>query len=83
MKMKKRIRLAGRSNTKPATNSHLKRGAIRGFLAIMRSRGYFDVKRWNKSDFTYAFDTASIIEFCSVDSPDKVRGGEAQRDLRH
>lgn len=56
------------------TLPHLRRGAIRDFLAIMQSRAYFEDKAWNKSDFTYTFGTGTIIEFFSADSPDKVRG---------
>jgi phage terminase large subunit len=56
------------------TLPHLKRGAIRDFLSIMEGRGYLIDKRWNRSDFIYTFETGSIIEFFSADSPDKVRG---------
>jgi len=53
---------------------HLKRGAIRDFLNIMQDHRYFDDARWNKTDFTYTFETGSKIEFFSVDQPSKVRG---------
>lgn len=56
------------------TVPHLKRGAIRDFVGIMQNRGYWDDKRWNKVDAIYTFETGSIIEFFSADSPDKVRG---------
>ncbi len=56
------------------TMPHLKRGAIRDFLAIMQNRGYFVADRWNKSDFTYTFENGTIIEFFSVEVSDKVRG---------
>lgn len=56
------------------TLPHLRRGAIRDFLGIMEGRGYFQDARWNRSDFIYTFETGSIIEFFSADSPDKVRG---------
>jgi phage terminase large subunit len=53
---------------------HLKRGAIRDFLLIMETQGYFDPIRWNKTNFTYSFESGSVIEFFSVDQPGKVRG---------
>lgn len=56
------------------TMPHLKRGAIRDFLAIMNDRGYLKQDRWNRSDYIYTFTNGSIIEFFSADSPDKVRG---------
>lgn len=58
---------------------HLKRGAIRDFLNIMEEHNYFDPDRWNKSDFTYTFETESKIEFFSLDMPHKVRGPRRQR----
>lgn len=71
---------------KPTTTSivseslpHLKRGAIRDFLNIMRDHGYFKDDRWNMSDFVYTFETGSRIEFFSVDQPDKVRGPRRDR----
>ena len=53
---------------------HLKRGAMRDFLNILQEHGYYDDARWNKSDFTYTFETGSRIEFFSADMPSKVRG---------
>lgn len=53
---------------------HLKRGAIRDFLNIMQEHNYYNEDRWNKTDFTYTFETGSKIEFFSADQPDKVRG---------
>ncbi len=58
---------------------HLKRGAMRDFLLIMQAHKYFKDSRWNKSDFTYTFETGSKIEFFSVDQPDKVRGARRDR----
>lgn len=58
---------------------HLKRGAIRDFLAIMQEHRYYDDKLWNKSDYTYTFETGSKIEFFSVDQPGKVRGPRRDR----
>ncbi len=58
---------------------HLKKGAMRDFLSIMKAHEYFEDGRWNKSDFTYTFETGSKIEFFSVDQPDKVRGPRRDR----
>lgn len=58
---------------------HLKRGAIRDFLNIMEVHQYFVPSRWNKTDYTYEFETGSKIEFFSVDQPGKVRGPRRDR----
>lgn len=60
------------------TLPHLKRGAIRDFLNIMQEHRYFKDDLWNKSDFTYTFETGSRIEFFSADQPSKVRGPRRQ-----
>lgn len=52
---------------------HLKRGAIRDFLNIMKEHNYYDDERWNKTESTYTFETGSKIEFFSADQPWKVR----------
>lgn len=58
---------------------HLKRGAIKDFLSIMQEHGYFKDARWNKTDYTYKFETGSVIEFFSADQPGKVRGPRRDR----
>jgi phage terminase large subunit len=58
---------------------HLKRGAMRDFLNIMQEHGYFKDANWNRSDFTYTFETGSKIEFFSLDMPHKVRGPRRDR----
>lgn len=58
---------------------HLKRGAIRDFLLIMQEHKYFNDNNWNKTDYTYEFETGSKIEFFSVDQPGKVRGPRRDR----
>lgn len=60
---------------------HLKRGAMRDFLNIMEAHRYFNPKLWNKTDYTYTFETGSKIEFFSLDMPHKVRGPRRQRLL--
>jgi phage terminase large subunit len=56
------------------TVPHLKRGAIKDFLAIMQQHNFYKDSKWNRTDFIYKFDTGSTIEFFSADTPDKVRG---------
>lgn len=53
---------------------HLKRGAIRDFLSIMQTHGYYKEANWNKTDYIYTFETGSKLEFFSADQPGKVRG---------
>lgn len=74
------------SDTKPTLTSvvseslpHLKRGAMKDFLSILQEQKYFKDERWNKSDFTYRFETGSKIEFFSADMPSKVRGPRRDR----
>lgn len=74
------------SDVKPTLTSivsesfpHLKRGAIRDFISILTEQGYFVDKRWNKTDYTYSFETGSKIEFFSADQPGKVRGPRRDR----
>lgn len=58
---------------------HLKRGAMRDFLMILQAHKYFDDRRWNRTDYTYTFETGSKIEFFSADQPGKVRGPRRDR----
>jgi len=58
---------------------HLKRGAMRDFLIIMKDLGIFIDSQWNKTDCIYTFETGSQIEFFSVDQSDKVRGARRDR----
>lgn len=58
---------------------HLKRGAIRDFLSIMKEQNYYADSRWNKTDFVYTFETGSRLEFFSADQPSKVRGPRRDR----
>jgi phage terminase large subunit len=52
---------------------------MRDFLLIMKEHRYFKENRWNKSDYTYTFETGSKIEFFSADQPGKVRGPRRDR----
>jgi phage terminase large subunit len=58
---------------------HLKRGSMKDFVSIMTEHDYFDDNRWNKTDYTYTFETGSKIEFFSADQPGKVRGPRRDR----
>src|SRR3990167_2027864 len=53
---------------------HLKRGAVRDFLAIMGEHKYFKEASWNRTDLIYTFENGSKIEFFGADQPGKVRG---------
>lgn len=56
------------------TLPHLKRGAIRDFLNIMETHGYYRDAQWNRTDMIYTFETGTRLEFFSADNSDKVRG---------
>lgn len=58
---------------------HLRRGAMRDFLDILKTHNYYQDALWNKSDFTYTFPSGSRIEFFSADQPHKVRGPRRHR----
>lgn len=58
---------------------HLKRGAMKDYLSILETQKYFKPKRWNRTDYTYTFETGSKIEFFSADQPGKVRGPRRDR----
>lgn len=52
---------------------------MRDFLNIMQAQRYYEDARWNRSDYTYTFETGSKIEFFSADQPSKVRGPRRDR----
>lgn len=58
---------------------HLKRGAIRDFLLILKGLNIYKDQSWNKTNYTYTFETRSQIEFFSADQPGKVRGPRRDR----
>lgn len=61
------------------TIPHLRRGALKDFLKIMKwTNRYFD-DRFNKSLLRYEFANGSTIEFFSADDASKLRG--ARRDI--
>ena len=58
---------------------HLRRGAIRDFVNIMKSTERYYEDHFNKTSLTYNFANGSYIEFFSADAPDKLKG--ARRDI--
>ena len=58
---------------------HLRRGALRDFLKIMKWTNRFVDDRFNKSLLKYEFANGSFIEFFSADDSSKLRG--ARRDI--
>jgi phage terminase large subunit len=58
---------------------HLRRGALRDFLKIMKWTNRFIDDRYNKSLLKYEFANGSFIEFFSADDSSKLRG--ARRDV--
>ena len=61
------------------TIPHLRRGALKDFLKIMKWTGRFFENRFNKSLLRYEFANGSVIEFFSADDSSKLRG--ARRDI--
>lgn len=61
------------------TFPHLKRGAMKDFLDILESHGYYVENQWNRTDSIYTFETGSKIEFFSADQSDKVKGPRRDR----
>ena len=53
---------------------HLRRGALKDFLSILKALNRYQEKKFNRSTLKYTFDTGSYIEFFSTDQPDKLRG---------
>lgn len=53
---------------------HLKKGAIKDFLKIMRQRKLYNDKQWHESDKKYTFSNGSYIEFFNADDVGKVSG---------
>ena len=53
---------------------HLRKGAIKDFIKIMKSTGRWRDSQWNKTIMRYDFANGTYIEFFSVDQPDKLRG---------
>jgi len=58
---------------------HLRRGAMKDFLKIMKLTHRYVDAHWNRSLLTYTFANGSYIEFFSADMDDKLRG--ARRNI--
>lgn len=53
---------------------HLRKGALKDFLKIMKLTGRYIDENYNKTQLIYTFSNGSYIEFFSADQEDKVRG---------
>ena len=53
---------------------HLRRGALKDFLNILKALNRYDERKFNRSTLKYEFTNGSYIEFFSTDQPDKLRG---------
>ena len=58
---------------------HLRRGALKDFLRIMKETGRYFEERFNRTLLRYEFGNGSVIEFFSADDSSKLRG--ARRDI--
>jgi phage terminase large subunit len=58
---------------------HLRRGALKDFLKVMKWTNRYIDEQFNKSLLTYQFKNGSVIEFFSADDSSKLRG--ARRDV--
>jgi phage terminase large subunit len=61
------------------TIPHLRRGALKDFLKIMKWTGRYIDANYNKSLLRYEFANGSVMEFFSADDSSKLRG--ARRDV--
>lgn len=53
---------------------HLKKGALRDFLNIMKAWDWYEEDRHNKTDQIYNFENGSYMEFFGLEEADKARG---------
>lgn len=53
---------------------HLRKGALKDFLKIMKATGRYIDDNYNRTHLIYTFSNGSYIEFFSADQEDKVRG---------
>lgn len=58
---------------------HLRRGALRDFLKIMKITNRFHKPHWNKTESIYTFSNGSYIEFFGAENDSKLRG--ARRNI--
>lgn len=57
----------------------LRATVMRDFFEVLRDLSWYDVRRHNKSEHIYLFESGTIVEFFSVDDEQKVRG--RKRDI--
>jgi phage terminase large subunit len=53
---------------------HLRRGARKDFIKIMKSTNRWNPNNWRETDSKYTFANGSYIEFFGADQADKLRG---------
>ena len=53
---------------------HLRRGAMRDFINILKATGRYIDANWNRTNSIYNFTNGSYIEFFGVDDESKLRG---------
>lgn len=53
---------------------HLRRGALKDTLSILKGLNRYRDSQFNKSTLKYTFTNGSFIEFFSTDQPEKLRG---------
>ena len=58
---------------------HIRRGALKDFLKIMKDNGRYFEEHFNRTLLRYEFSNGSVIEFFSADDSSKLRG--ARRDI--
>ncbi|MFY8170844.1 MAG: PBSX family phage terminase large subunit [Candidatus Fonsibacter sp.] len=58
---------------------HLRRGALRDFLKIMKDTNRYIEEHFNRTNLIYTFSNGSYMEFFAADQPDKLKG--ARRDV--
>lgn len=56
------------------TVPHLRRGALKDFIKIMKATGRYNPDNYNKSHLKYEFSNGSYIEFFSADDESRQRG---------
>lgn len=59
--------------------SKLKKTAIRDFMKIAKDYGYWNLGKWNGTDFIFYFNNGSYIEFIGLDKSDVGKG--LRRDI--
>lgn len=53
---------------------HLRRGALKDFLNILKVTNRYEEKKYNRTTLKYVFTNGSYIEFFSTESSDRLRG---------